>query len=202
MTFLLRAYSDGDGDLTARVRCSAFTHEVKAVDFWRRLGRLLGPFVNSTRSFNPSNQGLFSTPARTDAERLTSKLHRASDSGGMCSRPVKQPSKVCVTVRTASSLQPTLPSVPEECTETKNSGDNKTRKKSGDKKTRKKAVAPTQAVALLAPLEAVLVAEGCLKDGDRLEPLSSAFPTRLTADYVFPTVDPEVCGRAASVHPA
>ena len=98
MTFLLRAYSDGDGDLTARVRCSAFTHEVKAVDFWRRLGRLLGPFVNSTRSFNPSNQGLFSTPARTDAERLTSKLHRASDSGGMCSRPVKQPSKVCVTV--------------------------------------------------------------------------------------------------------
>jgi hypothetical protein len=106
------------------------------------------------------------------------------------------------TFRTASSLQPTLPSVPEECTETKNSGDNKTRKKSGDKKTRKKAVAPTQAVALLAPLEAVLVAEGCLKDGDRLEPLSSAFPTRLTADYVFPTVDPEVCGRAASVHPA
>ncbi len=66
----------------------------------------------------------------------------------------------------------------------------------------KKAVAPAQAVALLAPLEAVLVGQGCLKDGDRLEPLSSAFPTRLTADSVFPTVDPEVCGRAASVQPA
>ena len=96
------------------------------------------------------------------------------------------------TFKTAPSQQSTLPTVVE------GDGENKPNK-SGAKK---KAVAPAQAVALLAPLEAVLVAEGCLKDGDRLEPLSSAFPTRLTADYVFPTVDPEVCGRAASVHPA
>ena len=73
--------------------------------------------------------------------------------------------------------------------------------KKGAKKGAKKAVAPTRPpVALLAPLEAVLVAQGCLKDGDRLEPLSTAFPTRLTADSVFPTVDPEVCRRAARVH--
>jgi hypothetical protein len=78
MTFLLRAYSDGDGDLTARVRCSAFTHEVKAVDFWRRLGRLLGPFVNSTLSFDPSNQAFFSTQGRPDAEKLTGKMQGAS----------------------------------------------------------------------------------------------------------------------------
>lgn len=96
------------------------------------------------------------------------------------------------TFKTAPSQQSTLSTVVE--------GDRGNKpNKSGAKK---KAVAPAQAVALLAPLEAVLVAEGCLKDGDRLEPLSSAFPTRLTADYVFPTVDPEVCGRAASVHPA
>jgi len=96
------------------------------------------------------------------------------------------------TFKTAPSQQSTLPTVVE--------GDRGNKpNKSGAKK---KAVAPAQAVALLAPLEAVLVAEGCLKDGDMLEPLSSAFPTRLTADYVFPTVDPEVCGRAASVHPA
>ncbi len=91
-----------------------------------------------------------------------------------------------------TSQQPTLSTVVE------GDGGNKPNR-SGAKK---KPVPPAQAVALLAPLEAVLVAEGCLKDGDRLEPLSSAFPTRLTADYVFPTVDPEVCGRAASVHPA
>ena len=92
VTLLLRAYSDGDGDLTARVRCSAFTHEVKAVDFWRRLGRLLGPFVNSTRSFNPANQGLFSTQGRPDAEKLTGKLHGASGAVVKCSGPVLQPS--------------------------------------------------------------------------------------------------------------
>lgn len=99
--------------------------------------------------------------------------------------------------KTAPSQQSTLSTVVEGDRE------NKKPKNSGAKKPGgKKAVAPAQAVGLLAPLEAVLVAEGCLKDGDRLEPLSSAFPTRLTADFVFPTVDPEVCGRAASVHPA